>query len=373
VLETKTGKPVVYVANGGVAQDGARYSSASQIDGIQSRRQLGSTIKPFVYAMAYELGVIDPSTLLTDSPEHIDVGDGRVYQPRNYDHVFRGFVGAGEALGSSMNVPAVRVLNLVSESRVLEAMHKLGFGDLGDDEQYGPSLALGTVDATLWELAEAYRRLSLFDESKFDDSEKDGEFFSKATKQMIFESLAVPENRRFTFGIQSPLQLPFPAAVKTGTSKDMRDNWCVGYTSEYTVAVWVGNFDGSPMWNVSGLSGAAPLWRRMMQTLHRERRPQDEIPQYREPQKALPQKALSRIEYPVKGMRVGLDPDIPPHLQKLPLRVEGDGRGLLLYMNGRRLSSAERIHMWTPRFGRHRLELRDRGGRVVDDVSFFVR
>jgi penicillin-binding protein 1C len=364
VLETRTGKPLAYVANGG-----PEASTAVQVDGVQSRRQLGSTIKPFVYAEAFELDVLTTTTLLMDSPENVAVGSGQVYQPRNYDYQFRGAVGVAEALASSLNVPAVRTLDLVGERRVVERLKVLGFEKLMTEDMYGPSLALGTVDATLWELAQGYRHFSLYSGSSI---------YSENTKRKLFESLSVPENRRFTFGIHSLLQLPFPAAVKTGTSKDMRDNWCVGYTSEYTVAVWVGNFNGDPMWNVSGISGAAPLWRSLMLGLHKDRLPEDPRMYYQTPEQPLVRRSIARIQYPVKDMLIGLDPDIPKESQLVPLRAEGASREMNFYVNGLKLGSAAETRFWMPKKGRHKIELR--GPKVgtgknqtVDEVSFVVR
>lgn len=377
ILETRSGKPLAYVANGGPG-----YSTAVQIDGVLARRQLGSTIKPFIYAEAFENNFITTTTLLMDSPENVAVGSGQVYQPRNYDHQFRGAVGAAEALASSLNVPAVRTLDLVGERRVTNRLRRLGFERLLEDDQYGPSLALGTVDASLWELANAYRRLSLYAKpvaptamspSTKADPAMEVEVYSDLTKRRIFEALSVPENRRLTFGSRSVLQLPFPAAVKTGTSKDMRDNWCVGFTSEYTVAVWVGNFNGDPMWNVSGVSGAAPLWRSLMLALHQERKPEDPRMEYQKPDQPLPRKSLVKIEYPVKEMLIGLDPDIPKRSQRVPLRAIGARRGYMFYINGQKFAPAERVSLWTPEKGRHRVELRNHKGDKVDEVSFVVR
>lgn len=359
VLETRTGRPIAYVGNGGRGN-----SSAPQIDGVKSRRQLGSTIKAFVYGTAYDLGVISPTSLILDSPENVAVGNGQVYQPRNYDYLFRGQVGAAEALGSSLNVPAVRVLGMVGERRVVERLRALGFEDLKDENDYGPSLALGTVDASLWELAQGYRKLSLYADSKV---------FSDEAKHQVFESLSIAENRRFTFGVESLLQLPFAVAAKTGTSKDMRDNWCVGFTSEYTVAAWVGNFNGEPMWNVSGITGAAPLWRQIMLALHRDHPPRDEMLNYRKPDAPIPLRTITKIRYPVPDMLIGLDPDIPKRLQKIPLRLDGYSKGLTFYMNGRRLGPANREPFWSPVKGKQRLELRNGQGKTIDQVQFLVR
>lgn len=356
VLETKTGRVVAYAANAGPG-----LTSALQVDGIRTRRQAGSTIKPIVYGLAFELNLLAPDSLLDDSPADFTVSQGRVYHPRNYDHVFRGLVSAGEALGSSMNVPAVRVLNLVGESRVLDQMRKMGFEDLQDDDYYGPSLALGAVDVTLWEMTHAYRLLGAVNGA-----------FSAKTRDLLYDTLAAPEYRRFTFGMDGLLTLPFPAAVKTGTSKDMRDNWCIGWSPEYTVGVWVGNFNGEPMWNVSGMSGAAPIWRQLMLALH-PHPPKTRKPRYFPRAEALPRQTLTRIRYPAADMLVGWDPEIPRKLQKLPIEIDNPQPGHRLYLNRKLLGPAQSTRLWSMARGRYRLELRDQEGHRIDHVRFEVR
>ena len=355
VLETQTGRVVAYIANAG-----SGYSSAEQIDGIVARRQAGSTLKPFVYATAFDWRLLDASSLLDDSPADIAVSLGRVYNPKNYDHIFRGLVSAGDALGSSLNVPAVRALQLVGETRVLDRLRSLGFEELQDDEFYGPSLALGAMDVTLWELTKAYRQFGV-----------DEATFSPATRQSIFNILASPEHRRFTFGMDSPLTLSFPAAVKTGTSKDMRDNWCIGWTADYTVGVWVGNFNGEPMWNVSGMSGAAPVWRSLMLALHPN--PKGAISKYERPAEPLPRRTISRIRYPAADMLIGLDPDIPAALQKLPIEIENPQKDLKVYVNQRLLSQGQETTLWALQKGKFLVELQGSAGEVVDALRFEVR
>ncbi len=357
VLETLTGRVVAYVANAG-----NDFSSANQVDGIQMRRQAGSTIKPFVYATAFDWNLIHPTSLIDDSAADISVSHGRVYRPRNYDHIFRGLVSVGDALGSSMNVPAVRALQLVGEIRVLDRLRALGFTKLQQDDYYGPSLALGAVDLSLWELAHGYRQFAI---NNF--------IFSESTRHSIFNILASPEHRRFTFGMDSVLTLPFAAAVKTGTSKDMRDNWCIGWTSEYTVVVWVGNFNGDPMWNVSGVSGAAPVWRSLMLTLH-PNPPQDHITRYEEPVQPLPKQTISRIKYPVPDMLIGIDPDIPKKSQKLPIEIENPQKGQKLYLNNHILSSnPTETTLWTLTRGKHSVKLVNEKGTEIDSVLIEVR
>ncbi|HEX4925244.1 MAG TPA: penicillin-binding protein 1C [Bdellovibrionales bacterium] len=365
VLDNKTGEVLAYAAN-----PGAGVSSAHLVDGIQAPRQAGSTLKPFVYGAALELGILQPGSLLDDSPADVPVGQGRVYHPRNYDNQFRGLVTVSEALGSSLNVPAVRALRLVGERRVLALLRDLGFSNLKDEDYYGPSLALGSADVSLWELTQAYRRLAREDAP-----------LGARTRGELFEILSAPQNRRHTFGAESVLNLPFKAAVKTGTSKDMRDNWCLGYTSAYTVGVWVGNFSGEAMWNVSGVSGAAPVWRHVMLALHRESQPAvpaAEAAMKFEPERQvagepLPARTLTRIAYPLQDMLVALDPDIPPRLQKLPIEIEAPQEGHTLFINGKRLGSARELTLWPLKRGRHKIELRDRANSQVDQIPFVVR
>jgi penicillin-binding protein 1C len=356
ILETKSGRAVAYIANGG-----AGVASSEQIDGIQTRRQAGSTIKPFVYATAFDWRLLTPAALIEDSPADIPISQGRgVYHPKNYDQIFRGLVSAGEALGSSMNVPTVRALQLVGESRVLDRLRTLGFERLQDDEYYGPSLALGAIDVTLWELTQGYRQFAI-----------SGSAFSEKTRKDIFNVLASPEYRRFTFGMDSLLTLPFPAAVKTGTSKDMRDNWCIGWTPQYTIGVWVGNFNGEPMWNVSGMSGAAPIWRSLMLALHPN--PKGSLTNYEMPSTPLPSHTMSRIRYPAADMLVGFDPDIPLLQQKLPIEIENPQRGDKVYLNKRLLSKAQETTLWPLKKGKYKVELKSSSNQVVDSVSFEVR
>jgi penicillin-binding protein 1C len=361
VLETATGKVLAYVGNGAEG-----FTSAAQVDGVQSKRQAGSTIKPFVYATALEKRLLTPSALLNDSPADITVAPGKVYHPRNYDHTFRGLVSASEALGSSLNVPAVKALQLMGESHVLQFLREFGLNDLFADDYYGPSLALGAVDVSLWEMTQGYRQLAT---NKL--------VLSDQTRDDLFNMLAAPEYRRFTFGMNSLLSLPFPAAVKTGTSKDMRDNWCIGWTTDYTIGVWVGNFNGEPMWNVSGMSGAAPIWRHLMLSLSQQliKNPHhlNQLTHYYSPAPKLPVQMLTRIRYPAPEMLVGIDPDIPKAIQKLPIEIENPLPGHSLYLNQTKLSLAKSTVLWSLEKGSFLLELKNSSDSTIDQVEFEVR
>ena len=362
VLDNKTGEVRAYVANAG-----ENYSPSPQVDGIRARRQAGSTLKPFVYATAIDLNLIHQDSLIDDSPLDISIGKGSIYYPRNYDNTFKGMITAGEALGSSLNVPAVKTLELVGGERVVSKMKKLGFKEMQEASFYGPSLALGSVDVSLWDLTHAYQKLMT------------SAVFSKKTRSEIFGMLSNDENRRHTFGTGSILQLPFLAAVKTGTSKDMRDNWCVGFSSEYTVGVWVGNFNGKAMWNVSGVTGAAPLWRSVMLALHHDKIMSNEIIKKSLAEKESPETfpleshTLTSIRYPIDGEIVGIDPEIPEHLQKMPFEIKNFKVGSKIFLDQEYFAEAGSTEMWSVKRGVHHLELKTADAKVIDQVSFEVR
>ena len=153
VLDNRTGEVLAYVANMGA------HSPDPFVDGIQAKRQAGSTLKPFLYALAFDKRILTPAALISDRPLDVSTGRG-IYSPENYDKRFRGLVTAREALASSLNIPAVRTGMLVGEDAFVDTLEKFGFKDLHGGDFYGPSLALGTADISLWELTNAYRALS---------------------------------------------------------------------------------------------------------------------------------------------------------------------------------------------------------------------
>lgn len=251
-----------------------------QVNGALSLRQPGSTLKPLTYALALEKGMT-AATLIDDAPSEFGSLDGS-FAPENYDEHFHGPVRLRSALASSYNVPAVAVLDLLGPDLLFRKLQEMGFRSLQKDASfYGIGLTLGNGEVTLLELARAYAALAcggLYKPERVIETSvrKDGRpepkrpsfaavrVFSAVASYLVTDILSDHDARVPTFGYRGPLNLPFPAAAKTGTSKDFRDNWTIGYTPRYTVAVWVGNFDGSPMHNVSGITGAGPLFRDVM-------------------------------------------------------------------------------------------------------------
>lgn len=268
VLDNATGEVLAWVGSSGW------LSEAAQVDGVTALRQAGSTLKPFLYGLAIESHALDPASVLEDSPVRIASPLG-LYVPQNYDRHFKGLVSLRLALGSSLNVPAVRTLLRVGPDRFHDRLRQLGFSSLTENgDYYGYSLALGSADVSLQMLTNAYRVLAnggRLSPLRFQVS-SDGPVFQRvmpeAVSALLADMLADRSARVLTFGLDSLLSTRYWSAAKTGTSKDMRDNWCIGFSPRYTVGVWVGNADGAPMHDVSGVSGAAPVWREVMDWLH---------------------------------------------------------------------------------------------------------
>ena len=271
VLDNNSGDVLAYVGSSG------DLSGAAAVDGAAALRQPGSTLKPFLYGVAIEQKWLTAASLLDDSPLALTTPTG-LYVPQNYERDFKGAVSVRSALAASLNVPAVRTLQLVGVERFRQTLQSFGMSSVKHDgEYYGYGLALGGGDTSLLALTNAYRALAnggvlspahLQVERSAGDGGETLHVLSAEASFIVSDILADPAARASTFGLASPLSTRSWAAVKTGTSKGMRDNWAIGYTDRYTVGVWVGNFSGAPMWDVSGVTGAAPIWREIVDHLH---------------------------------------------------------------------------------------------------------
>jgi penicillin-binding protein 1C len=275
VVDNRSGDVLAYVGSPDYFSDEA----LGRNDGVQALRQPGSSLKPFTYEKALETGAIRSTTILPDVPAAYALPGGKLYQPGDYSGRFSGPVRVRYALANSLNVPAVRVLSALGVGTLLGRLHELGFGHLDrPPAYYGLGLTLGAGEVSLWELVQAYATMArsgtFLPIRLIDGSPKPRRVGDAATWALVGDMLADAHARAHAFGVHSVLEMPFWAAVKTGTSSDFRDTWAVGYTREYTVGVWVGNFDGSPMRGVSGVTGAGPLWNRIMLHLHERAEPQ---------------------------------------------------------------------------------------------------
>lgn len=258
---------------------------AGQVNVAEQPRQPGSAIKPVLYAAAFARGY-SPAHLLWDIPVEFPVGDGQVYQPVNYDGRFHGPVRLRTALANSYNVPAIELLDQVGLPALLQTARAMGITrwDETTTARYGLSLTLGGGEVSLLELTSAYATLA--NRGTYTPPHLVGAMTDSAGRQVLsaapvtstpaidprvayLVSQVLSDNAARTpaFGPNSQLQLSRPAAAKTGTTTDFRDNWTVGYTPHLVTGVWAGNTDGSPMRNSSGLTGAAPIWHNFMEAV----------------------------------------------------------------------------------------------------------
>ena len=452
VLDNASGEVLAWVGSTG------ELSRAAEVDGVTAPRQPGSTLKPFLYAQAIAERRLTAASLLNDSPAHLQTASG-LYIPQNYDRQFKGWVSARTALAASLNVPAVRTLVMVSPEPFARQLGALGIVLKEGGGYYGYSLALGSAEVNLLQLTNAYRALAnrgQWCEARLQppallprpSGERAGvrggavareaappspasgrgresgcrPALDPAAAFIVTDILADPNARARTFGTDSILSTRFWTAVKTGTSKDMRDNWAVGFSERYTIGVWLGNASGAAMWDVSGTSGAAPVWAALMRHLHartpsrppapppgvlRQRvRFGDQLEAARDewflpgtqqalfaidseaasarPASAGGQKGLKseddpavppRITAPQDGIILALDPDIPPARQRLTLLADAGGAApaSLRWWIGAREVGRGPQSQWLPWPGRHVVQLRDAAGRVQDERRIEVR
>jgi penicillin-binding protein 1C len=423
VLDNASGEVLAWVGSSGP------LSQAAEVDAVTALRQPGSTLKPLLYAQAIAERRLTAASLIDDSSAQINTASG-LYIPQNYDRQFKGPVSARTALAASLNVPAVRTLVMVSPEAFARQLRAAGLPLRESGDYYGYSLALGSAEVSLLSLTNAYRMLanggrygtttltartaapppasSAKPRAADNTSAAVAPMLDPAAAFIVGDILSDANARTRTFGLDSILSTRFWTAVKTGTSKDMRDNWAVGWSQRYTVGVWVGNASGASMWDVSGTSGAAPVWAEVMRFLHarepsRAPRPPAGLVEARvafgpgadgnpleaarsewflqgteQPLFALDagagtpsaNTAAARIIAPVDGTIIALDPDIPPLHQRV--RFESEGRGVQWRIDGKHFARGNSAQ-WLPWPGRHVIELVDATGKVVDQRRLEVR
>jgi penicillin-binding protein 1C len=355
-------------ANGG----GFTQGEGGQIDMVTIPRQPGSTLKPFVYALALERGWT-AATVLEDEPIAEAVGSG-LHNFRNYSRHYYGPIRLREALGNSLNVPAVKTIQFTGRVDFFELLGKLGVSSLTEHPDfYGDGLALGNGELSLFELVSAYAVLARGGTRrplkwKLDNGSgrQEHRVLSPETASLVADILSDPEARALEFGRSSVLTLPLQTAVKTGTSNDYRDAWTVGFTHRYTVGVWMGNVDRRPMHEVTGSIGPALVFRALMAELHRNREtkplylsrklrqvaicresgalpssscprtmewfrprtePRSQCPKHSRALAASSSRGEVRIAKPSPGLHLALDPRIPDELEKFPLELESLPQG----------------------------------------------
>ncbi len=291
VLDTQSRELIALIGS-------ADYSDLMHLganNGATALRQPGSTIKAFAYATAFERG-LGPSTVLPDLPASFDTPQGP-WTPGNYGGHFYGPMRARLALANSLNLASVQLLARIGTEALRDKLAQLGFVGLAQAaSHYGLGLTLGDGEVTLVELTNGFATLAdsgvhkplrVIQSVQWSDGavttlpeEATRAVFTPQSAWLVGDILRDPRARALAFGRDGPLELPFACMAKTGTSKGFRDNWAVGATPKWTVGVWVGNFDGSPMDGVSGITGAAPLLRDVLLRLVGD----SDSPEFEQPQ-----------------------------------------------------------------------------------------
>lgn len=282
LVALKAGEGEILVMVG--STDFANAEIDGQVNVAISLRQPGSAIKPLLYAIALDEEIISTASVLWDTPITYKLSDEQTYSPLNYDRRFHGPVSVRAALANSYNIPAVRLLEMVGVDNMVERARAMGLQSLAaDPSQYGLSLTLGGGDVKLLDMVVAYHTIAnggRYVEPKFILSMTDNrgqpmqtaspepvQTISEAVAFLVTDMLSDDAARAPTFGEASPLTLSRPAAAKTGTTDDWRDNWTVGYTRYLVAGVWAGNTDGHPTKDSSGVLGAAPIWNSFMEAV----------------------------------------------------------------------------------------------------------
>jgi penicillin-binding protein 1C len=271
VIDNATGDVLALVGSENYFAPGA-----GQVNGAWAKRSAGSTLKPFTYLLAFEHGET-PASVVADVRTSFPTVDG-FYRPENYNRRCYGPVRYRTALASSLNISAVKVLLAAGGPAALHQRLRLcGLTTLDrPPEIYGLGLTLGNCEGRLLEICNAYAALARLGEFRPWRVLADAPTSSRRVARpefvwQIADILSDNSARTLSFGMNSALRFPYPVACKTGTSTDFRDNWTIGFTPEFTVGVWVGNFDGSPMREVSGVTGAGPIFHAIFDHLHATR------------------------------------------------------------------------------------------------------
>jgi penicillin-binding protein 1C len=397
VVDHATGEILAWVVAGGAEPS----APVTYIDAVTTPRQPGSALKPFVYALALDSGWT-AAEIIRDEPLTESTSFG-LHSYRNYSRRHYGPVTLRDALGNSLNVPAVKALQFVGAERFLGALRELGFTGLdAHPDHYGDGIALGTGEVTLLELVQAYAAVAnggvfrpltaLLHDAAPRASRR---VFSAETASLIANILSDPSARALEFGRDSVLRFPVQTAVKTGTSSDFRDAWAVGFDDRHAIGVWIGNLDRAPSTGVSGATGPALLLRGLFSEVNRGRRtrPLALHPALEQHEVCVPlplagdtaslagsgcisrgewfapgtwQKSVARsteasqpplaIRQPTNGLRLAYDPRLPPDAQAFQFVIAGAKRDdeVRWIVDGHEHRSRGPTWLWPVARGTHR-------------------
>lgn len=397
VVDHRTGEILVWA----IAGAGQASTPGQAIDAVRAPRQPGSALKPFLYALALDSGW-SPATQLDDAPMAEAIGTG-LHDFHNYSHTFYGKISLREALGNSLNIPALETIGFVRPARYLKALHALGFDSLTQPASYyKDGLALGTGEVSLFEMVQAYAALAqhgafrpLTPLPDMASRRAYTRIYSPEAASLIGHILSDPYARRREFGGGSVLNLPVQTATKTGTSTDYRDAWVLGYNAQYVVGVWFGNLDQTPMDGVTGSTGPALVLRSIFAALNEHTPAQSlrlsrklvakEICAIRgsdaEPDQCFPYTEYFipgteptgtsapesprrlRLVRPTKGLQLAYDPRIPASMQAFEFVADGGStKRLAWWLDGKKLgeTSSGRL-LWPVARGHHTLVVRQVG------------
>ena len=419
VVDHYTGEVLAWVVGG--ATGSAEETAGRDYDTVTTPRQPGSAMKPFLYAAAIEKGW-SGATLLDDSPLAASVGTG-LHRFRNYSNSYYGPITLREALGNSLNIPALLTIQFVGVADYLSLLQKLGFQSLGKTAAvYDEGLALGNGEVTLLEMTRAYAAIAhkgIYSPLRV-ALERTGEqastrLYQEETTSILSNILSDPWARRLEFGADSVLNLPVQTAAKTGTSTDCRDAWVFGYNDRYVVGIWMGNLDRTPMNNVTGSTGPALAMRSIFSLLNKDRetkklylsphlvwqdvcvRPSEnnninaKCPSRselfvagKEPHPLVavltpPKNDITMIR-PTEGLQIAYDPRIPPRHQKFRFELGGVKKHYTVewILDGQKLENAtDSQYLWPVERGQHSVSVKiaspENSQKLLGPVHFLVK
>ncbi len=411
LVDIKTNEILAWVVGG----NNRNNLPGAFIDTITSYRQPGSSLKPFLYALALSKGWT-AATRIEDQPLAESVASG-MHQYSNYSRVFYGSVSLRQALANSLNIPALKTIQFVGAKPYLELLKSLDFQNLNrHPDIYGDGLALGSAEVTLFELVQAYSTLAnkgIYRPLKFlldHQNQQAIQILSESVSALISDILSDPQARSLEFGTGTVLNMPVQTAVKTGTSSDYRDSWAVAYNAHVLLGAWMGNLNNEATDGITGSTGPGLLLRSALSWLNRsvETQPlylspnlvtksiciatevnsgrctayRDEyfiaghLPQLPE---ALVRKPL-RLRQPTPGLNLALDPRLPDSAQAYEFIVQGLEKNQTVnwYVNNELLSSNNRgQYLWPMQRGSQQVRavIYDSGEIVkrLPAVNFLVK